>query len=236
MCGLKERSHYSLWCLLWIMMHPLILLALHFIVFSNLLGQVDDYLKYLIVGFLPWHFIKISHDMGVSSYVYKLKALRSFSYSHHSFLWGEVLQNTLALAFFWTIAFLFLGFEITLLILFKVFLSLVILIIFTVNSVHTFALYQVFFRSFKHILELVLRALFFTSPVLYNVSVLGKWAWLASLNPLTYLLNPFYSCLGFIDHGYFYSLLGSILITVLIFLIRIVSEKYLFQKIHLHEI
>jgi ABC-type polysaccharide/polyol phosphate export permease len=66
---------------------------------------------------------------------------------------------------------------------------LLVLILFTAGLCIVFAAANLFFRDIKYIVEVVLTFAIFFTPVLYDVSVAGKWRWVLMLNPIAPVLE-----------------------------------------------
>src|SRR5581483_11614246 len=66
------------------------------------------------------------------------------------------------------------------------------LAIFTLGMVFFFATANVYYRDVAHILQIVLSAWFYLTPIIYSLDFMpAKYRWLFKLNPLIYVINGF---------------------------------------------
>jgi len=66
------------------------------------------------------------------------------------------------------------------------------LFLFTLGSAFFFATANVFYRDVSHIIQIILQAWFYFSPIIYSLDfVPARYRWLFRLNPLLYVLNGF---------------------------------------------
>ncbi len=63
---------------------------------------------------------------------------------------------------------------------------------FTLGSAFFFATVNVFYRDVSHIVQIILSAWFYFSPVIYSLDFIpAKHRWIFQLNPMLYVLNGF---------------------------------------------
>jgi ABC-2 type transport system permease protein len=66
------------------------------------------------------------------------------------------------------------------------------LFLFTLGVSFFFATINVFYRDVSHIVQILLSAWFYFSPIIYSLDfVAAKYRWIFRLNPLLYVLNGF---------------------------------------------
>jgi ABC-type polysaccharide/polyol phosphate export permease len=66
------------------------------------------------------------------------------------------------------------------------------LFLFTLGASFFFATINVFYRDVSHIVQIILSAWFYFSPIIYSLDfVPAKYHWIFRLNPLLYVLNGF---------------------------------------------
>ena len=69
---------------------------------------------------------------------------------------------------------------------------LLALAIFTLGMTFFFAVANVFYRDVAHILQIVLSAWFYLTPIIYPLDLMpAKYHWLFKLNPIIYVINGF---------------------------------------------
>jgi lipopolysaccharide transport system permease protein len=66
------------------------------------------------------------------------------------------------------------------------------LFLFTLGAAFLFATANVFYRDVSHIVQVILSAWFYASPIIYSLDfVPARYQWIFRLNPLLYVLNGF---------------------------------------------
>jgi ABC-type polysaccharide/polyol phosphate export permease len=66
------------------------------------------------------------------------------------------------------------------------------LAIFTLGTTFFFAAANVFYRDVSHILQVVLSAWFYVTPIIYPIDMIpAKYQWIMKLNPIIYVINGF---------------------------------------------
>jgi len=66
------------------------------------------------------------------------------------------------------------------------------LIIFTMGATFFFAAANVYYRDVAHIVQIVLSAWFYITPIIYSVDFIPeKYRWIFKLNPIIYVINGF---------------------------------------------
>ena len=174
---------------LWTLINPLLMISIMAVVFSTLFKQdLTTFALTLFAGMIPWNFLNsvvtqsctaFLNNEGLIKKVYLPKVIFPSSIvaallidSLLSFLVLFIVILALGGTFSW--ALLFLPFSFILIFLFALGLALIM-------SIAT-----VFFRDLKHVIVLMMQALFFLSPILYKPEALsGYAAYLVLLNPVT---------------------------------------------------
>lgn len=229
---LLERSHDSLLGLLWVLVNPLIMFLVHFFILKNIFTAKSNYALYLFTGFMPWFFIKISHDMGVSTLSYKLKALKNLPFKACAYNFSSVLENYLYFLIIWSLGslyFVVMG-KVTLWSFLYSYLFHIPLILFTCASVHLFSLLNVHLRDVKHILDFALKIMFLLTPILYFPSYLKDYQYLFYLNPFFHLLKPFHSLGAAEGSGLITSFMTSFLMIIITFFFEKKLNRNLFHN------
>lgn len=66
------------------------------------------------------------------------------------------------------------------------------LFLFTLGASFFFATANVFYRDISHIVQILLSAWFYVSPIIYSLDFIpAKYHWFFRLNPMLYVLNGF---------------------------------------------
>jgi ABC-type polysaccharide/polyol phosphate export permease len=156
--------------------------------------SIHHYAIFLFSALLPWTFFSQSLTYAVDSIVGNGALLKKVHIAKSVFPIAAVLSNVIN--FLLSLAPLSL-----LLLVFKfpfhwtwVYLPvpLLALVVFSLGCAFFCATANVFFRDVTHIIQIVLSAWFYFSPVLYSLELMPpKYHWLFRLNPLLYILNGF---------------------------------------------
>lgn len=192
---------------LWSLLNPLSMMIILTIVFSTLAKiGMSHYSVFLISALLPWTFLAQTLSYSTESIVANGALLKKIYVPKSVFPVAAVVSNIInfllslipllllliALRFplHWTWVFLpvpFIG-----------------LVLFTLGCSFFCAAANVFFRDVSHILQIVLSAWFYFSPIIYSLDfVPQRFRPLFRLNPMLYILNGF-------RHGIYYGFLPSI--------------------------
>jgi ABC-type polysaccharide/polyol phosphate export permease len=192
---LRVRYKRSVLGFLWALLNPLGTMIVLTIVFSSVMRiAIDNYAVFLICALLPWTFFAQGLSYSVESIVSNADLLKKMYIGKSVFPVAAMLANLinfllsliplipllLALRFpiHWTWIFLP--------------LPLICLIAFTLGFGFFCAAANVFFRDVAHILQIVLSAWFYFSPVIYPLSLVPKkFQVIFLLNPMLYILDGF---------------------------------------------
>lgn len=192
---LKVRYKRSALGFLWALLHPLLMTGIYVMVFSHIMRfGIERYPVFVLSAMFPWTFFQQALTYAVQSIVSNAPLLKKAYVPKMVFPLAAVLANLLnfllsliPLAFFlWVLGH---PFYLTWLYLP---VPLLALVLFTVGCSFLVATINVFFRDIGHMLEILLRAYFFFSPVIYDLNhidprlhLLFRW------NPMVYILNGF---------------------------------------------
>lgn len=188
---LKDQS--TLLGYVWSFLHPLVMLGILFYVFHNRIGKdIQQYPIYLLIGIVQYtHF---SNSTMVALRV--LRSMRGLTcntiFPKEILVLGSVLSASIEFVFSYCIC-----------VLLSVFLAgvspailllpgVVLLQLMLAFGVALFlSCCYVFVKDIDHIYQLLLRMLFFVTPIFYDISFLGasKAKYLVAINPLTLLVN-----------------------------------------------
>jgi ABC-type polysaccharide/polyol phosphate export permease len=189
----KLRDQSTILGFLWSFLHPLILLGLLFLIFRERLGRsIPHYPLFLLIGIVHYtHFSKataggmrsLSRMRGVAANVIfpkEILVLSSVLSDALEFIISMAVVVLLALA-------TGVPFSVAL-------LSLPVMLLLQLITVMWIALLLAvihgFVRDIEHIYEVLLRMLFFATPIFYQLDFLGPTARrLVELNPLTHLIS-----------------------------------------------
>jgi len=176
----------------WSMLNPLLMLAVLTVVFSNLLPRVEHYALYLFSAMLGWQYFSQTISESLDSIRGNLKIIEQVPIPKYMFV-ISIAASGLVNFLLWLIALVIVALIVgrplpwtCLLIPFAFlpvfFMTLAISLIFSAANV--------FFEDVKHLNQVVMRAWYFLTPILYGPDMLPdhivKWL---QLNPMFYPIN-----------------------------------------------
>lgn len=192
---LKLRYKRSVLGFLWTMINPLMMMIILAIVFSNLMKfDIKNFSIFLLCGLLPWNYF--SHSIRVSTMslisnanlinkVYLPKAVFPLS-----IIFSNMVNMILSLIPLF-ILMLFMGIKIHPTII-LIPILLLNLMLFTAGISLLLSCLNVFFRDFTHMIEIIITAWFYLTPIIYPIEVIPmKYKMLFKFNPLIYIIDGF---------------------------------------------
>lgn len=196
---LKVRYSTSILGYVWSVLDPLIMCVIYWFVFTQVFQRTagaEPYIVFLLAGLLPWMWFNGSVSDATKAFTRSAKLVRSTSIPRtiwvNSIVLGKGFEFLLALpvlAIFAVLAGATLSWEV-------VFFPLAILLqaILTVGIGLIVAPLVVFFRDLERAVKLILRFLFYASPIVYDFSDLPAAAqpW-AAFNPLAGIFSLYRS-------------------------------------------
>ncbi len=192
---LRVRYKRSVLGFLWALLNPALLMLVLTIVFGTIMKfTVPHYSIFLLSMLLPWTFFSQALSYAVESIVGNGELLKKVRVAKLVFPVAALLSNI--------INFLLSMIPLLLLILalrFPIYWTWIYLpvpmlglFLFTLGAGFFFAAVNVYFRDVSHIVQILLSAWFYVSPIIYSLDFISpKHRWLFRLNPLLYVLNGF---------------------------------------------
>jgi ABC-type polysaccharide/polyol phosphate export permease len=193
---LQVRYKRSVLGFVWALLHPLLMMVILTLVFSSVMriAGVRDYAVFLICTLFPWTFFGQAVAYGVESIVGNAALLKKVAIPKFVFPMAAVLANL--------INFLLSLIPLALLLLFLRFpfhktwaylpVPMLALVLFTLGCCFFFATANVYFRDMAHIVQIILSAWFYFSPIIYSLDfVPAQFHLIFRLNPMLYILNGF---------------------------------------------
>ena len=170
---LKLKYRGSVFGFLWSLANPLLMIVVYTLAFTFILGiRSEMFVFYLMLGQLAWTFFASSIMMSTASIVDNSGLLRTVVFPRAILPIATVLFNfaqyLLTIAVF--LPLMFLWYRIPLvepMILFPV--VLVLHVAFTIGIALILATITVFFRDVRHLIEVALAALFWMTPIIYEL-------------------------------------------------------------------
>jgi len=193
---LRVRYKRSVLGFFWALLNPLLMMLVLTVVFGTLLMRLSlpHYSIFLLSVLLPWTFFSQCLSYSVESIVSNGELLKKVRVAKLVFPVAAVVSNI--------INFLLSMLPLLLLILAVRFpihwtwiylpVPMLGLFLFTQGVSFIFATVNVFYRDVSHIIQIILQAWFYFSPIIYSLDFLpGHYRWIFRLNPLLYVLNGF---------------------------------------------
>jgi lipopolysaccharide transport system permease protein len=206
---LKVRYKNSALGVLWSLLNPLLMTLVFTVVFTLMIpSDIPNYPVFFLCGYLPWSFLSASLTGGTGSIVNNSSLIKKVYFPREILPLAEVLSNLV-------------HFLVALVVLFAVIfisdvrltpavltLPLIILaqLMFLLGLVLLLSTANVFFRDTQHILQIILLAWFFLTPIFYPITILPKSAeilgltvdiqlWARRLNPMASLIAAYQDAL-----------------------------------------
>jgi len=192
---LRIRYKRSVLGFLWALLNPALLMIILTLVFGTIMRfSIDHYAIFLLSMLLPWTFFSQSLAYAVDSVVGNAELLKKVRVAKLVFPVAAVVANI--------INFVLSLIPLVLLIVMLRFplhwtwlylpVPMLGLFLFTLGTALFFAAANVFYRDISHIVQIVLSAWFYASPIIYSLDFIPqKYHWMFRLNPLLYVLNGF---------------------------------------------
>jgi lipopolysaccharide transport system permease protein len=187
---LKLKYRGSVFGFLWSLLNPLLMIVVYTIAFTFILRiRSAGFVFYLMLGQLSWTFFSSSAAMSTGAIVDNAGLLKSVLFPRAILPIGTVLFNLaqymLTVSVFLPI--MMIWYQVPLsapMILFPVFLGLQVM--FTIGIALILASWTAFFRDVRHLLEVALAALFWTTPIVYELrQVPEQFRLLILLSPMS---------------------------------------------------
>jgi len=192
---IKVRYKRSFLGFLWALLNPALMMIVLTLVFSTIMRfAVPHYAIFLLSVLLPWTFFSQSLSYAVDSIVGNGELIKKVAVPKLVFPVAAVVSNVINLLlsliplailvpllrhpFYWTWIYLP--------------IPMLALIIFTMGATFFFAAANVYYRDVAHIIQIVLSAWFYFTPIIYAVEFLPpQYHWIFKLNPIIYVINGF---------------------------------------------
>ena len=176
---LKLKYRGSVFGFLWSLANPLLMISVYSVAFTVILKvRSPRFPYYVMLGQLSWTFFSNSVTMSTGAIIDNAGLMRNVFFPRAILPIGTVLFN-LAQYFLTVAVFLpimLFWYDVALsppMLLFPVFLALQT--VFSIGLALILATLTAFFRDIRHLLEVALAALFWTTPIIYEQAALPDW-------------------------------------------------------------
>lgn len=192
---LRVRYKRSALGFFWALLNPLLMMIVLSLVFGTIMRfSINHYAIFLLSMLLPWTFFTQALSYSVESVVGNASLLKKVRVPKMVFPVATVVSNI--------VNFLLSLIPLALLVLVLRFplhwtwiylpVPMLGLFLFTLGTSFFFAAVNVFFRDTSHIVQIILSAWFYFSPIIYSLDFIpAKHRWLFRINPMLYVLNGF---------------------------------------------
>jgi len=192
---LRVRYKRSVLGFVWALLNPLLMMLVLTVVFGTLMRfTIPHYSIFLLSMLLPWTFFSQGLAYSVESIVGNGELLKKVRVATLVFPVAAVISNiinfllsliplmllivVLRFPLYWTWVYLP--------------IPMLGLFFFTLGVAFFFATINVYYRDVSHIIQIILSAWFYFSPVIYSLDFIpAKYHWLFRMNPMLYVLNGF---------------------------------------------
>ena len=202
---LKVRYKNSALGVLWSLLNPLLMTLVFTVVFTIMIpSEIDAYPVFFMCGFLPWSFLAASLTGGTGSIVNNAHLIKKVYFPREILPAADVLSNLVN--FLLALIVLF-----ALILVYRVQLTPAVLTLpliilaqtmFVMGLSLLLSTANVFYRDTQHILEVLMQAWFFLTPIFYPITILPADAhilgltvdvqlWLRRLNPMASLVASY---------------------------------------------
>lgn len=195
---LKVRYKNSALGIAWSLLNPILMMIVFTVVYAVMLSQNNqhDFAAFILCGLLPWNFFSGSIMGGVGSIVNNGYLIKKVYFPRAvlptSIMLSNLVNFLVALPVYFVLA-LLLGVRLTPYVLFLPIVILVEMIFIQGISLLLSAL-NVFYRDVQQIMEVIILAWFFLTPVVWDANKLPTSRMILGVEVpvqrLTYILNP----------------------------------------------
>lgn len=201
---LKVRYKNSALGVLWSLLNPLAMMAVFTVVFTFMMpnNSIDRFPAFVLCALLPWNFFRDSVMGSISSIVNNAALIKKVYFPREVLPLSLILSNLVNFLLSLVVLFaMFFVFRIHLTV-WALLLPLVIFteLLFIAGLAFMLSTANVFYRDTGMIMEVVMTAWFFVTPIFWPIEILPKHKLLLGLDlnvhRLTYILNPMASLIS----------------------------------------
>lgn len=177
----------------WTMLHPLLLMAIFFIVFSTVFrGRTPRYETYFLSAYVAWNFFAQTVVNAMASVAWNGPLMKRVRVPLSLFTLATTISGLVNLALALAVLFAIMliagaPFHAT---LFFLPVSLLLVGIFTFGVSLALTAVSIFFADVREMVQAALPALLYLTPIIYPLEIVPeRFRWLISLNPILYLVQ-----------------------------------------------
>jgi lipopolysaccharide transport system permease protein len=192
LADLKNRYQNTSLGFFWSLLSPLLMMAVLYLVFRHLWGREENFAVNLLVGIMAWQFFATGTSSSLRAIVGKSGLVTRVSIPRQILVLSNALANlinfTLTFIVLLLVIFVLLGHLPVTVLLFPIIHLIYFLLIYGAGLLLS-SLY-VYFRDLNQIWEVMIRILFFCSPIFYPLTIIPDY-----IMPY-YMLNPVTQFIG----------------------------------------
>jgi len=201
---LKVRYKHSVLGFVWSLLNPLLLMLVFTVVFTLMLPNttIPKFPVFVLCALLPWNFFNTAVMSALNSIVQSGHLIKKVYFPREILPISTVFSNFVNFLLALPVLFLLMavfGVPFTAN-LFYLPLIMLVQIAFTIGIALILATLNVFYRDTGVIMEVIMQAWFFLTPIFYPAELLPEWGqvWGLALpvRRLTYILNPMASIIA----------------------------------------
>jgi len=190
---LTVRYKRSVLGFLWTMLHPLLLMLIFLVVFSNLFRfEIPHYETYFLSAYVAWNFFAQTVVNAMAGGAWNGPLMKRVRVPASIFTLSATVSGLVNLALSLIMLFLVMsvaGAPLHTTLLFLP-VSLLLVGLFTFGVSLALAAVSIFFGDVREMVQAGLPALMYLTPIIYPVSVVpDRFRWLIKLNPLAYVME-----------------------------------------------
>jgi ABC-type polysaccharide/polyol phosphate export permease len=190
---LTVRYKRSVLGFLWTMLHPLLLMLIFLVVFSNLFRSgAPHYETYFLSAYVAWNFFAQTAVNAMASVAWNGPLMKRVRVPPSIFTLSTVLSGLVNLGLSLVVLFaimLVVGAPLHATLLFLP-VSLLLVGIFTLGASLGLTAVSVLYPDVREMVQAGLPALMYLTPIIYPISVVPeRYRWLIKLNPLVYIVE-----------------------------------------------
>jgi lipopolysaccharide transport system permease protein len=201
---LKVRYKHSVLGFLWSLVNPLLLMTVFTVVFTIMLPNltIPKFPVFVLCALLPWNFFNTAVMGALNSIVHNGHLIKKVYFPREILPISSVLSNFVNFLLSLPVLLLFVVIFRVPLTIWLLYLPLImaVQVAFTIGIALILATLNVFYRDTGVIMEVVMQAWFFLTPVFYPAELLPEWKTFLGLalpvRRLTYILNPMASIIA----------------------------------------
>ena len=202
---LKVRYKNSVLGILWSLLNPLLMTIVFTVVFTLMLrSDQPDYPVFFMCAYLPWSFLSETVVGGTNSIVGNAHLIKKVYFPREVLPLSEVLSGLVNFLLAMIVLFgMILVFQVNLtasILLLPI--VVVAQILFILGMVFFLSTANVFYRDTQHIMQVVMQAWFFLTPIFYPIDIIPQNAtvlglsinlqlWVRRLNPMASLIASY---------------------------------------------